>query len=281
MSKVRSLLKYPGGKFALLDVIEQHLPKEKFDLYGEVFLGGASVALNLGLKIAPLMALNDANSDVMDFWFAAKHFPDQLYKLIEELSHKRSQEEYLGMRHVFNTPDIKQTMTPEGLAALFYYLNREGFNGLIRYNSKGKWNVPYGKMKSFKLPEQMTAVSSILQNSALFRDDWSVFIGNLINQHNNGESVFMYLDPPYIPLSKTASFTSYWKGFCNADHEALRLSLDWATKAGIKFMLSNSKTSDTERIFKGYNFIEVQAPRNISCKGTGRGSISEYLITNY
>lgn len=281
--KIRSLLKYPGGKFNLIDEIEVLLPKTKFNVYAEPFLGGASIAINLGVNFDQLL-LNDGNSDVMQFWSVVKREPERLCSEIEELSKVRGQENYLLLRKALNIP-VEDVIEPVKRAAIFYYLNREGFNGLVRYNSKGQFNVPYGKHKSFRLPDEtdVKVISDILNHDTqLCALDWAVFFRDVVAAAAmDGKKIVMYVDPPYIPISKTASFTTYWQPFCVAEHEAMRIALDKLTSLGVKWILSNSKCADTERIFDGYKFHEVEARRNISCKGETRGKVSEYLITNY
>jgi DNA adenine methylase len=284
MSWTRSLLKYPGGKFTLLDAIDQALPRAQIDLYAEPFLGGASVALNIGRRY-PQMALNDANHDLISFWkqIAAHPFAvsDEVSRLIETLKDVDSRGLYTEVRDAFNL----RTSPLHEQAAMFYFLNKRGFNGLIRYNSKGQFNVPPGNYKtppSINL-EHLQEVSHILgTNTSLHSLDWSKFLDReVIPQAKEGASVLAYIDPPYIPISKTSNFTGYWKPFDMKEQQRLRRKLDKLTDLGVKFILSNSKCEDTEDVFSGYTFLEVKAPRNISCKGKGRGAVCEYLITNF
>lgn len=280
----RSLLKYPGGKYALLDAIDDALPRQSIDVYAEPFLGGASVALNIGRRF-PEMLLNDANVDVINFWEQISKNPKVVLKALEKKVQTnqtlKSEEVYINCRNAFNA----KLNGPAVRAAEFYYLNKQGFNGLIRYNLKGEFNVPFGKYKT--LPnlkvEHLQEVSEILNgNVSFYSTDWKHFIDGAVSRAiNDGKSVFLYIDPPYIPLTKTSNFTCYWKPFGIEEHQRLREKLDKLTEIGILWMLSNSKTRATEEIFDGYNFFEVKAPRNISCKGNGRGTVKEYIITNY
>jgi DNA adenine methylase len=284
MGWTRSLLKYPGGKYALLDAIDTALPRGSVDLYVEPFVGGASVALNIGRRY-PYMALNDANPDLVNFWRQISINPravsENFQKLVDTLKDSDPTKLYLEVRQAFN----ERRSPPHEQAAMFYFLNKRGFNGLIRYNSQGEFNVPAGKYKSLPtLPyEHLEDVSSILSaNASLHCADWSRFLDKVaIPTAKEGASVLAYIDPPYIPISKTASFTGYWKQFGLSEQRKLRRKVDKLTDLGMKVILSNSKCKETEDIFSGYTFIEVKAPRNISCKGKGRGSVSEYLITNF
>lgn len=284
MGWTRSLLKYPGGKYALLDAIDTALPRGNIDLYVEPFLGGASVALNIGRRY-PLMALNDANPDLVNFWKQIAANPQavshDLSHLIETLKESDPTDLYLQVRQAFN----ERISPAHEQAAMFYFLNKRGFNGLIRYNAQGNFNVPAGRYKT--LPtlsyEHLEEVSTILgTNTSLHCSDWSKFIDRVaVPAAKDGASVLAYIDPPYIPISKTSNFTGYWKPFDLTEQRKLRRKIDRLSEMGVKVVLSNSKCKETKDIFSGYTFIEVKAPRNISCKGRGRGSISEYLITNF
>lgn len=284
MTRTRSLLKYPGGKYALLDAIEAELPKCSIDVYAEPFLGGASVALNIGKRFSEML-LNDANVDVINFWEQIATNPESVLKAFEQLLQSnellKSEDVYLECRKSFN----EKRNEPSVRAAELYYLNKQGFNGLIRYNLKGEFNVPFGKYKN--LPnlksEHLEEVSQNLRgNVSFYSIDWENFIDGAVSKAiHSGKSVFLYIDPPYIPLTRTSNFTCYWKPFGLQKHQQLRYKLDKLTESGVFWMLSNSKTKATEDIFDGYNFIEVIATRNISCKGSGRGVVAEYIITNY
>lgn len=284
MSWTRSLLKYPGGKFSLLDAIDKVLPRTQIDLYVEPFLGGASVALNIGRRY-PRMILNDANSDLISFWRQIAANPagvsEEISKLLETLKEVESRDLYLEVRDAFN----QRSSPTHEQAAMFYFLNKRGFNGLIRYNSSGLFNVPPGNYKTAPSlnSEHLQEVSSILgTNVSLHSLDWSRFIDRFVTTSaKEGSSVLVYLDPPYIPVSKTSNFTGYWRAFGPDEQKKLRSKLDKLSDLGVKWILSNSNCKETEDIFSGYQFQEVQAPRNISCKGHGRQAVSEYLITNF
>lgn len=284
MSWTRSLLKYPGGKYTLLDAIDKLLPRGNLDLFAEPFLGGASVALNIGRRY-PHMLLNDANVDLINFWEQIAKSPDsvlsELHSLIGKLATFESKDVYLEVREAFNQRGVSEVAH----AAMFYFLNKQGFNGLIRYNNKGEFNVPHGNYKKFPAInyEHIQEVSSILFGSAtLSAMDWHRFIQRkVLPKAKDGLKILVYLDPPYIPTSKSSNFTGYWKTFGLDQHKKLKKTMDALSEHDVKCILSNSQTKETEDIFKGFNFIEVEAPRNISCKGDGRGSTVEYLITNF
>lgn len=284
MGWTRSLLKYPGGKYALLDAIDGVLPRDTIDLYVEPFVGGASVALNIGRRY-PRMALNDANTDLINFWKQVANNPQKVLhetlRLFDTLNEHDEKQLYLEVRDAFN----QRQSPPHEQAAMFYFLNKRGFNGLIRYNSKGEFNVPPGRYNTVPSLsyEQVEDVSSILStNTSLHSSGWASFIDKVVTPAaKDGLSVLVYLDPPYIPLSKTSSFTGYWRDFDLGEQTKLRRKLDRLNEMGVKWILSNSKCDQTENIFKGYTFVEVKAPRTISAKTSGRKAVYEYLITNY
>lgn len=285
MAWTRSLLKYPGGKFSLLTEIVERIPKETFDIYAEPFLGGASVALNVGRLNFRTMLLNDANFDLINFWKQVRSHPELFVETLSEIVDYRNsgdgKDVYDEVKRVFN----ERESSPICQAAMFYFLNKQGFNGLVRYNQKGDFNVPFGKHKGVPMPDQFDLyhVPCVFNERChLFVMDAVTFMESLlIDEARSGKKVFVYLDPPYVPVNKTSNFTSYWKPFGIEEHERLRVVLDAMTNVGILWIMSNSKTPEVERIFDGYNFAEVSAARNISCKGDGRGKVSEYLISNF
>lgn len=166
-------------------------------------------------------------------------------------------------------------------AAQFIFLNKTCFNGLFRLNSKGKFNVPYGKYKTASIcdAENISAASQSLNKAEIYQASY----GECYQRIN--DAAFVYFDPPYKPISKTASFTTY-TGFEFADKQQQELSLFFKKidkELGAKLMLSNSNPNDGffQKIYKGYNISKVYANRYVNCNGDKRGKISELVITNY
>jgi DNA adenine methylase len=163
-------------------------------------------------------------------------------------------------------------------AARTIYLNKTCFNGLYRVNSKGKFNVPFGRYRNPLICniENLKAVSFALRNVEILCGDFAM----CLELAKKGD--FIYLDPPYQPLSKTSNFTSYTKDSFN-ENEQRRLynvfkKLD---RKRCKVMLSNSDTDFIKKLYKNYRLEGVLARRAINCKSSGRGAISELVISNY
>ena len=172
-------------------------------------------------------------------------------------------------------------------AAKLIFLNKTCFNGLYRVNKKGLFNVPFGRYKNPKIcdTDNLKNVSILLKNAVIKCGDFEKSLKYM------GEHTFVYFDPPYRPLSKTASFTSYSKdSFSEDDQKRLAEFCRQIDKAGSYFLLSNSdphnedKNDDFfDKWYKnyGFNIGKVKASRVINCKASGRGQINELLITNY
>ena len=165
-------------------------------------------------------------------------------------------------------------------AARTYYLNKSCFNGLYRVNRKGQFNSPYGNYKSAFVPD-IKALNSL--SEYLNTSDISIFNGSYLNLLDKLDSKsFVYLDPPYDPVSVSSSFTNYSKlGFSREDQVSLRDFCKELDKRNINFMLSNSATEFIKELYKDFDVSIVKARRFINSKGNGRGFIEEVVIRNY
>ena len=164
------------------------------------------------------------------------------------------------------------------VAALLVYLNKHSYNGLWRVNRKGHYNVPFGKYTRLSLPSHQSLLkfSRMLQGITLMHADF----GHIVRTAKRGD--FVYFDPPYHPLSKTASFTDYTTGgFAFTDQERLARVFHRLSDRGVRLMLSNSSTPEIEELYDGYTIHTVNAKRFINCKGERRGGAFELIITNY
>ncbi|MEJ2414930.1 MAG: Dam family site-specific DNA-(adenine-N6)-methyltransferase, partial [Sulfurimonas sp.] len=160
----------------------------------------------------------------------------------------------------------------------FIYLNKTGFNGLYRVNSKGECNVPFGKYKNPKYcdSENIQACSELLKNTEIHNGDFED-----IKEHVK-EGDFVYFDPPYVPLNATSSFTGYTdQGFDEDMQLRLRELCDHINDIGAYFMLSNSSAKYVYELYQGYTIHEVKATRSINSDATKRGKITEVVVTNY
>jgi DNA adenine methylase len=163
-------------------------------------------------------------------------------------------------------------------AARTVFLNKTGFNGLYRVNAKGQFNVPFGLYTNPKIcdAENLRACSTVLAGVFLQTlDFWEAL-------RRTSEGDFVYLDPPYVPVSKTSNFTGYAKGGFNED-EQRRLASAFRKHAerGVLLMLSNSNTQLVRELYEGFDIQEVQAPRAVNSKASGRGKVTELVIRSW
>jgi len=264
-------LKWAGGKRKLLPSIMPLLPT-KYNRYIEPFSGGASLFFRLKPENAILC---DINEELINFY---KILRDDHEGLIESLKkHENTEEYYFKIRDVDRTEGYKSWTNVER-ASRFLYLNKTCFNGLHRVNSKGHFNVPFGNRKSPNIVDEfvLRRCSRILTTADLRTDDFKEIMPD-IEQGN-----FIYCDPPYDPISKTASFTGYSKeDFGDADQARLKGFCEYAASAGAYFAVSNSDTEFIRDLYKDYCINTIQAARSINSKGAGRGKVNEVFITNY
>lgn len=275
---VGPVLKWVGGKRQLLDEIIPIIPK-KYSTYVEPFLGGAAVLFELQPKKA---IINDYNKELINVYCVIRDFPEELINELEKHRENNSEEYFYQIRSLdrsdnfFNLTDIER-------AARIIYLNKTCYNGLYRVNSSGQFNSPYGKYKNPNIVNQVTirAVSKYLNKNKIQikNGDYKDVLKGL------RKGAFVYLDPPYMPISSSSSFTGYTEGgFDYEKQKELRdecLKLD---KKGIKFLLSNSYCPEILELYNDkdiFKIIEVKAKRNINSKADKRGEIKEVLIYNY
>ncbi len=288
-------LKWVGGKGQLLNKIRSYLPTdfEELDTYIEPFLGGGAVYFDLiqaypNLKKAYLI---DVNADAVSTYQALQHNLESLIKILAGLdkTHRQGSEEkrkevYYKIRAKYNELAGGHSVSddPER-AAQFIYLNRTGFNGLYRVNSKGEFNVPIGRYANPTILNEkgLRAAAYWLKRASVIHGDFTK-AESLTTKHS-----FVYLDPPYKPVSLTANFNSYHKGgFNDADQVRLADTFKKLDRAGARLMLSNSDPMQKgdpffEELYGNFNIHRVQATRLINSKASGRGRISEILVTNF
>ncbi len=278
----KPFIKWVGGKRQLLPEIDVRLPS-KLDVYVEPFLGGGALFFHLAHRIEQAY-LSDINEELILAYQATQN---NVSDLIQELSHHRNTPEYFSqIRNADRDGDYRWNWTPIQKAARFIYLNKTCFNGLYRVNSSGHFNVPYGKYTNPKIidSENLYACNLVLSrpgvsiNCSSYRDSLST-IQSLIDM---GRSVFVYLDPPYIPLSVSSSFTQYSKdGFNMSDQDDLKQYCDVLTTMGVKWMQSNSSAPIVFDMYKHYVVDRVSVKRNVSASTLGRCTIDEVIVRNY
>jgi DNA adenine methylase len=290
---LRPFLKWAGGKRQLLPVLRGFYPG-RFDRYWEPFLGSAAVFFDLrarGLLDGHAAMLSDTNPDLIACYCAVRDEPEQV---IHELSVLANAHTASGARHYYEVRDGR--FNPErrraagytpALAAMFIYLNRTGYNGLFRLNAAGEFNVPAGRYPNPRIcdAENLCAVSAALRGEsiALRHQPFAC----LMDEARRGD--FIYFDPPYAPLTRTAKFTSYTaEGFTHRDQETLRGMMIALAKRGCHVVLSNSTApeivalyeNDQEVASAGLRCFTVPARRAINSNAARRGTVNEYVITN-
>jgi DNA adenine methylase len=270
----KPIIKWVGGKRQLLDELKKLMPK-KYNRYFEPFIGGGALFFELKPKNA---FINDYNGELTNLYSTVKNNPDDL--ITDVCKHKNESEYYYAIRSLDRDTKKFKTLSNVERASRFLYLNKTGFNGLYRVNSQGQCNVPFGRYKNpnYCDPENIKACSTLLHNTEISNGDFDIIRGKV----KKGD--FVYLDPPYVPLNATSSFTGYTdKGFDEDMQLRLRELCDYIHDIGAYFMLSNSYTDYILELYdvEGYTIHTVKASRSINSKASGRGKIKEVVVTNY
>lgn len=263
LRRSRAFLKWAGGKYNLIPQIQQNLPEA--DCLVEPFVGAGSVFLNTDYSS---YLLNDINADLINLYKIIQYQPEQYIAdaklLFVDSSNERNT--YLAFRQQFN-----QEKDPYQRALFFLYLNRHGYNGLCRYNLSGKFNVPFGSYKRPYFPEAELYFFAEKAQKAIFScTSYQEIFSDLTPQH------VVYCDPPYVPLSKTASFTSYaQQGFTLDDQAQLAILAEKAQAAGTSVVISNHDTTWTRKIYQQATIQAIAVTRSISQQGHTRGKVAE------
>ena len=265
--KALPFVKWVGGKRKLVDSIIAAAPSS-FERYIEPFLGGGAVALALGHHP---MLLNDANEELINVYLMVRDDLDLLLSLLDEHQNKHSEEYFYKVR----AQDVT-TLSKLEQAARFIYLNKTCFNGLYRVNRYGNFNAPFGKYNNPILYNRshMRNASTILHTAELFSEDYHTF---LTKYTRSGD--FIYLDPPYAPVSIYSDFKRYTKEqFREKDQYMLAQLYDNLIALGAYPVLSNSYSELTLHLYAKHDIQVVYAGRNINNKGTGRNAVPEILV---
>ncbi len=275
--KPKPFLKWVGGKRQLLEQfrLTKLYPPEFFDptrnSYFEPFVGGGAVFFDL---LPERGYLSDLNRELVITYNVIKNNVDELIRSLKE--HKNDKEYFLKVR----SQDTNK-LSDIAIASRFIYLNRTCFNGLYRVNSQGKFNVPFGKYSNPQICDEQNLrnVSNALSGVEIKHQDYK----EVLKKAKKGD--YIYFDPPYYPVSKTASFTSYTsESFLDKEQIELRDVFVELHNRGCFVMLSNSDTPFINKIYSGINGVritKVYAGRAINSKGSGGGKITEVLVTNY
>jgi len=285
MTLPQPMLRWAGGKRQLLKILTASFPND-FDLskntYFEPFLGSGALFFAFASFLTPsqLLAINprsnsfvlsDTNKELINFYTVVRNNPDLLIETLMKMANKKSELDYYQVRG--SAPQNKVEK-----AARLLYLNRLCFNGLYRVNSRGEFNVPFGRLKNPVIcnSQQILACSSWLKNSKLKAESF----GRAVQKAKRGD--LAYFDPPYIPLSDTSSFSSYAKeGFGENDQRELAQTIEDLTKKQVNVILSNSDTPQSRKIFGNLTLFSISANRSISAAGGSRKRVQELIGINF
>ena len=271
---VSPVLKWVGGKRQLLPAILPKVPSS-IGTYFEPFLGGGAVFFALQ---PPRAVVSDANEGLIELYCTIR---DDVEGLIAELAQHRNTAEYFyAMRNWDRDPAEYALKSAAARSARMIYLNKTCFNGLFRVNNAGQFNTPFGHYDNPKILDEarLKAVSAYLRSAKVKLKAQDYFTA--VQTAKSGD--FVYLDPPYDPVSTTSNFTGYVQGgFGRKDQEKLRDVCMDLTRRDVKFMLSNSATDFILDIYSEFNVSIVSAKRNVNSHADGRGDVNEVLVTNY
>ena len=274
----KPFVKWAGGKRQLIPILSQHIPNN-FGSYFEPFLGGGAILFHvLTEKPNQRCSVSDLNSNLVLSYITIRDKVDELISSLKKHSKnyfKNSSSYYYDVRNSDPKSQVEKT-------ARLIFLNRTCFNGLYRVNSKGKFNVPLGRYTNPNIvnEENLLAVSHALKSKkiSIACRDFSSILDDV------RKNDFVYFDPPYQPVSKTANFTSYTnRDFTYADLGRLCELCEKLNSKGCKFMLSNSNSKEVREIFSNnsWKIKKIEANRAINSDSKKRTGHSELLIKNY
>jgi len=274
-------LRWAGGKRRLTNLLIQAFPPgfdPKVNRFFEPFIGGGALMFATGNIKADLyipgknVHVNDSNPDLVIVYKVIKNHLPELLKELKKLSRNLSKEEFERIRSSSPTTNVTR-------AARFIYLNKTCFNGLWRVNSSGQFNVPWGKLKNPLIydPKNLEACRKRLSGATITAGGFTEAV------ESAKKNDLVYFDPPYLPISPSASFSQYSKdNFGIADHEELADTIDRLKKKGVHVILSNSDTSETRRIFgKTLTLRQIMMNRSISAAAHARTPVNEVIGTSF
>lgn len=274
--EAQPFIKWVGGKTQLLGQFDRLFPAE-VERYFEPFIGGGAVFFHLKHRFPWMRAfLRDINPELINTYRAVRdHAPALMSRLDEHLAAFRTNREnyFYEVRAKHQLPENQIVER----AARMIFLNKTCFNGLWRVNARGEFNVPIGSHKNPSLydEENILAASRALEGVHLEVQDFRVTLA----ETRRGD--FAYVDPPYYPVSLTASFTSYTKeDFGVEEQHELHAVCASAAARGVRLMISNSDTPFIRKLYRDFQIHTVQARRAINCDGSKRGEVNEVVVTN-
>lgn len=290
----KPFVKWAGGKGSLVKILASHLPSDFCDkenvTYIEPFVGGGAMLFYMLTHFSNIhrVVINDVNADLILCYQLIKNNPQILIEQLKQIENEYKQLEtmeeksiyYYNMRNKYNSNIIMDSER----AACFIFLNKTCFNGLYRVNSNGKFNVPFGKYK-----KPIICDDKLIMTDHEFLKNVDIYAGNYseISKHFGNGFIFIYIDPPYRPLSGTAFFKEYSHNvFDDKEQEKLKIFCDELTTKGCRIMLSNSNSMDGgesyfAKLYKDYYIDQIKTIRYINAHVGKREKETELLIMNY
>ena len=269
--RARPVLKWAGGKGKLLPELIKLLP-EHLGTYHEPFVGGGALFFELATQARITKAyLSDINTSLIDVYIGLQDCVDEVIAHLQQ--HRHEHDYYYAVR----AQRPEELSLPER-AARVIYLNKTCYNGLYRENRTGQFNVPFGRYVNPTICDEpnLRAVSTVLRDVDIARRRFDT----VLDYAKKGD--FVYFDPPYVPLSPTANFTSYDRaGFGPDDQRHLRDVFAELGRQGVRAMLSNSDTPLVRELYTGFRIEQVFAARAVNSKANGRGKVAEVLVLNF
>src|SRR5215831_144896 len=274
---VHPFVKWAGGKGQLLSELDKMIPGQ-LNRYFEPFLGGAAMFIHLASRnMISTAYLSDTNEELIK---AFKVVRDSVGELIEFLNQHQREYDKNPSEYYYRLRELIQPRNDVEIAARFVALNKTCFNGLYRVNQNGKFNVPMGDYKKPLICDSsnLKNVSSVLRHS-----NAEIQCVDYRQTLSKGETNdFVYLDPPYDPVSYTSDFTAYTpNGFGRENQVQLANVFRKLSDRGCFVLLSNSDTPFIRQLYSDFNIKEVDVQRAINCKGSKRAGYKELLISNY
>lgn len=276
-NNLKPVLKWAGGKRQLIKYIKNDYP-QKFNNYFEPFIGGGAVFFDLQPKKKTY--INDFNPEIINVYETIKNSPNELIQKLEKHNKNHSKEYYYTIRNLDRDEVAFSHIDNISKAARTIYLNRTCYNGLFRVNRKGYFNTPMGRYVNPLIcdKDNIMNVSSYF-NSSKINFSCGDFSKILLKAK---EKDFVYLDPPYFPISETSSFTDYTKiGFTKDDQIRLLETCNLLNDKKVLFMQSNSDCDFIWELYQDYKIERVPVKRYINSKGNERTQLFELIIRNY
>lgn len=261
----KPIVKWVGGKRGILDELIENMP-EAFNDYYEPFCGGAALFLALFPQEGHTAYISDVNGDLINLYSVVQEHPKELMAMLDDMAEKHNEQYYYEVRSQHDLED------DVARAARFLFINKTGFNGLIRYNAKGQINTPWGHKKNpvtLYVEEDIVIAAEAFCGAEVRCMDYDEC------EPKTGD--FVYLDPPY-----DGTYAGYNRnGFGEDAQYALAAWCKGLDSQGVKFMLSNSDTPLINELYKDFRIEKIEAPRAVSCKADGRKPVQEVLVKNY